>query len=413
MGSVGRLRGARGFGPRGARGVGEKLVNERYLAIPTGPICISLLTSVRPPVYGSRILNRRGGIVSVRTGGHPGVWGGSGRRSRLVRARVRVALLCGALLMVLATPAAASAESYREAVEGTSGLTHFWPMGESSGSTLADVKGSADAEVSSSGVTLGQAGGLPGESSTSVLFDGSAGAAHASVDLSGTHVVTVEFWMKWGSFASDDHLALELTPDFNEYSGGFLVDPDATPGSDFAVSIGKGGSRNTVFFARPSAGVWHYYAFVIDTEAGAEDEITPYVDGHVVSYTKSESGTGGRGTSRTPPCSGCRVTRAPCLARGACRISRCMTPRSAPKRSPLTTSWVPAARKRRSGPGRRSRQLGCRCVWTRRGPPRLAAPSPTTPGISTAPKATEPTRAAPPPRHTHSPLRAPIPSICA
>ncbi len=194
--------------------------------------------------------------------------------------------------MALGASAPAGAESYREAVEGTSGLVHFWPMGESSGSTLADVKGSANAEVSGSGVTMGQPGGLAGESSTSVLFDGSSGAAHASVDLSGTHVLTVEFWMKWGSFAADDHLALEFTPNFNEYAGGLLVDPDATPGSDFAVSIGKSGSRNTVFFARPSAGAWHHYAFVIDTEAAAEDEITPYVDGHAVSYTKSESGTG-------------------------------------------------------------------------------------------------------------------------
>jgi concanavalin A-like lectin/glucanase superfamily protein len=201
-----------------------------------------------------------------------------------------VALLLG-LLFLLGAARTARAETYEHAVESTTGLTHFWPMSESSGSSFADATGGANAEVLG-GVTLGEPGGLVGDSSTSALFNGSSGAARASVDLSGTHKLTVEFWMKWSTFAEDDHLALELTPNFNEYAGGFLVDPDASPGTDFAVSIGEGSSRNTVYFERPSAGVWHYYAFVLNTEAPAETQITPYVDGHAVSYTKTESGTG-------------------------------------------------------------------------------------------------------------------------
>jgi alpha-tubulin suppressor-like RCC1 family protein len=181
--------------------------------------------------------------------------------------------------------------AYEQAVEKTAGVSHFWPMGESSGSSFADAIAGDNAELTS-GVTLGEAGGLVDDSATSALFDGSTGTAHAGVDLSSTHELTVEFWMKWGAYASDDRLALEFTPNFNEYSGGFLIDPDATPGSDFAVSIGRSTSRNTVYFERPSAGIWHYYAFVIDTEAAAETQITPYVDGHTMSYTKSESGTG-------------------------------------------------------------------------------------------------------------------------
>jgi alpha-tubulin suppressor-like RCC1 family protein len=201
------------------------------------------------------------------------------------------ALLASLIIALLSATPSASAETYREAVEGTASLSHFWPMGESSGSSFADAVGGANAEVLG-GVTLGEPGGLVGDSSTSALFNGSSGAARASVDLSGTHKLTVEFWMKWSAFAEDDHLALEFTPNFNEYAGGLLVDPDASPGTDFAVSIGEGSSRNTVYFERPSAGVWHYYAFVLNTEAPAETEITPYVDGHAVSYTKTESGTG-------------------------------------------------------------------------------------------------------------------------
>ena len=143
-------------------------------------------------------------------------------------------------------------------------------------------------------MTLGKPGGLVEDSSTSAAFDGTSGAAAAKVDLSGTSKLTVEFWMKWKAFAGDDHLALEFTPNFNENPGGFLVDPDATPGSDFAVALGQyyTGHNNNVLFERPTAEQWHYYAFVIDTEASGETEITPYVDGHEVSYSKLATGTG-------------------------------------------------------------------------------------------------------------------------
>lgn len=200
-------------------------------------------------------------------------------------------LLVGAVFLSAAAQGA-SAESYEEAVEGTSGVAHFWPMGESSGSSFADVVGGANAEVSSSGVTLGEPGGLVEDLSTSAAFDGSSGAAQASINLTGTHELTVEFWMKWHAYGADDRLALEFTPNFNSNPGGFIVDPDATPGSDFAVTIGNGSHYNNVMFERPSAETWHYYAFVIDTEEPAGSEITPYVDGRAVPYTKLVSDTG-------------------------------------------------------------------------------------------------------------------------
>jgi hypothetical protein len=47
-----------------------------------------------------------------------------------------------------------------------------------------------------------------------------------------------------------------------------------------------------VYFTRPSAGVWHHYAFVLDATAPAATQITPYIDGQPVAYTKGASGTG-------------------------------------------------------------------------------------------------------------------------
>ena len=71
---------------------------------------------------------------------------------------------------------------------------------------------------------------------------------------------------------------MEFTNNFNEAPGGFLVDPNSSYGS-FAVGIGSGASRNTTLFARPSAGQWHHYAFVLDTTAPAAEQVVPYVDG--------------------------------------------------------------------------------------------------------------------------------------
>ena len=40
-------------------------------------------------------------------------------------------------ISLLTLAPSASAESYEEAVEGTTGISHFWPMGEVSGSSFA------------------------------------------------------------------------------------------------------------------------------------------------------------------------------------------------------------------------------------------------------------------------------------
>jgi hypothetical protein len=81
------------------------------------------------------------------------------RRERTDRGRWPDCSIAVAAIFLLALPLTASAETYPEAVEGTAGVAHFWPMGEASGSTFADVVGGANAEASG-GVTLGEPGGL-------------------------------------------------------------------------------------------------------------------------------------------------------------------------------------------------------------------------------------------------------------
>jgi PKD repeat protein len=179
--------------------------------------------------------------------------------------------------------------TYSSTVLGTPGLVSYWRMGEASGTSLQDSKGTNDATLH--GATLGVPGALGGDSNSATRFNGtSTDWASAPLDLSQTPQVTVEFWLNWNQYVNDDELALEFTSNFNNARGGFLIDPNASEGS-FAVGLGNGAGRNNVFIQRPSAGAWHMYTFVMDTTAAGATQIIPYVDGQPVSYTKAASGT--------------------------------------------------------------------------------------------------------------------------
>ena len=174
---------------------------------------------------------------------------------------------------------------YSQTILGTSGLLHYWRMGETSGSTFADSKGSAPATAS--GASLGVPGALTGDSNGAARFDGTNDFASADLNLSNTGVITLEFWLKWNTFANDDDLAFEFTPNYNVNQGGFLVDPN-DPTGRFQLSHRDGGfwsGYNTAVFNRPTPAAWHHYALVLDRPAAATNELKIYVDGAVASTT--------------------------------------------------------------------------------------------------------------------------------
>ena len=190
------------------------------------------------------------------------------------------------------TVSVAGVSSYPDAVKDTPGLIHYWRLGETSGTTLADSVGTANA-TTSGGPTLGVPGGISAEPNTAAHFDGVDDSARAAVNLSGMSAITVEFWLNVDLYGNNDEMALELTDNFNQNTGGFLIDPNAPQGGGkFGVGIGTPDTRNDAYFERPSAGQWHHYAIVFDSSAPAKQQITPYVDGKPVAYTKSAEGTG-------------------------------------------------------------------------------------------------------------------------
>ncbi len=181
---------------------------------------------------------------------------------------------------------------YADAVLDTPGIAHYYPLGEASGPTIHDSKGTANGTIA--GGTFGLEGAVQGDPNTALGFNGLSDFGAIPLNLSESSQLTVEFWLKWERYANNDALAMEFTPNFNENTGGFLVDPNAPEfGGTFGVGIGVNGTRNSVFFPRPTAGVWHHYAFVLDSTAPSGSEITPYVDGQPVAFQIDSAGTGG------------------------------------------------------------------------------------------------------------------------
>jgi hypothetical protein len=144
-------------------------------------------------------------------------------------------------------------------------------------------------------VSLNQSHPLTDDTNAAATFDGTNDYASAPLNLSTTSKLTIEFWMRWNTvlYTNNDDQALELTSNFNNTNGGFLINPaSSTSSSRFEVAIGRGTSRNSIYFTRPSVLAWHHYAFVIDTTAAASQQILAYVDGKAVAVTKGSSGTG-------------------------------------------------------------------------------------------------------------------------
>jgi Glycosyl hydrolases family 18/Concanavalin A-like lectin/glucanases superfamily/Bacterial Ig domain/Putative Ig domain len=167
----------------------------------------------------------------------------------------------------------------------SSGPFAYWKLDDGSGATVSDSSGNGSTVNlfnSPSWLT-----GANCVASSCLSFNGTNQYGAVALNLSDTSAVTLSFWMNWTSYANDDRLAFEFSPDFNGVATGFMVDPNSSynGGGQFEVGFQGDGGYNQVLFARPTPG-WHHYAFVFNKGAAADNEVTPYVDGVAVPYTK-------------------------------------------------------------------------------------------------------------------------------
>ena len=90
-----------------------------------------------------------------------------------------------------------SSSSYKSAIMGTSGLASYWRLDEASGTTACDSKGS-NRGTYQSGVTLGQAGALSGDSNSAVDLNGTTGSVTipSSASLDPSAQISLEAWVR-------------------------------------------------------------------------------------------------------------------------------------------------------------------------------------------------------------------------
>ncbi|HYF01407.1 MAG TPA: LamG domain-containing protein, partial [Planctomycetota bacterium] len=177
------------------------------------------------------------------------------------------------------------------------GLVGHWTFDDAAGTTAADASGHGRT-ATLIGAPTWEAANKPAvnfNNPSALSFNGTGQAGGVRLDLSGTNVVSVAFWLYWDAYANDDRLALEFGTSqapgqgFNELTTGFLIDPNSAsfPGQ-FEVAVKGNAGYQNITFARPSAAAWHHYVIVFDKSVGGgAPEVIPYVDGAVAAFAQS------------------------------------------------------------------------------------------------------------------------------
>lgn len=94
------------------------------------------------------------------------------------------------------------------------------------------------------------------------LFNGTSDFIRPALNLTGTSVLIVSFWLYWDTNANDDDLAMEFGTTAYTAVNGFIIDPNnSVVANTVMVGMGKGsgGSAWVDRFARPSAATWHHW----------------------------------------------------------------------------------------------------------------------------------------------------------
>ena len=161
--------------------------------------------------------------------------------------------------------------------------TTYWRLGEASGTTSSDSSGAShDGTYSATGVTLGAAGALKGDTNTAVTLNGSTGSVQDTSGAGapiGSAARSLEIWFKTAITTSQ--------PIFNYGTAGSL--------SQFSVNLMdthvlvNDGTETLDFTAGGSSadGGWHHLVVTYDGTTG----VMVYIDGSAVGTAQATSGS--------------------------------------------------------------------------------------------------------------------------
>jgi hypothetical protein len=132
-------------------------------------------------------------------------------------------------------------------------------------------------------------GGGGGVAATARQFNGTNQylQSASAVNLSGTQVLTISFFLYWDTFSNNDDFGIELTGNCGSNVGGFAINPNEASGVfEFAVCGNVPGVNYLACtIARPSAAAWHHY--MLQWSATGVNTCQAYVDGSSVTTTKA------------------------------------------------------------------------------------------------------------------------------
>jgi hypothetical protein len=156
---------------------------------------------------------------------------------------------------------------YSSAILATPGLVSYWRLGESSGTSATDSKGSNTGTYTST-LTLAQPGAIQGDSNTSVQLSatGSIVATQITVPVN----VTWEGWVKLASWPTNSTVIGQW--DGTHGSMLYLVNPSG----NHSITMWVQGASTADVIPGPSLNAWHY---LVGTYDGTNARV--YVDGQL------------------------------------------------------------------------------------------------------------------------------------
>lgn len=167
--------------------------------------------------------------------------------------------------------------AYSDVVLATTGISTYWKLGETVGTTAADSQDSATGTYTG-GYTLGVTG-IPGSADTAVSFNGTTGYINvpdtAAIDLGNTF--SLEFWIKRGSTGSVQVLAGKGP------TGGYTPAIESNNKPTFYGYALGGSCESSV--AITDTTTWHHVVFVA---GGGVNNDKIYVDGADVTVTLAD-----------------------------------------------------------------------------------------------------------------------------
>jgi hypothetical protein len=174
--------------------------------------------------------------------------------------------------------------NYTQTISNESNVLYYWPMSESSGTSLAATIGSTAINVT--GATVGSSGRV----GNAVSFDGvnDYGVTASSLNLSSYSKLAVEMLIYIPSYGTTSGKKVwELGTSIAGSTGAFSLATDGgTDGATAATNVALLGNTgySIGLYTRPTIGSWHHVVTVYDKTAST-NEVSLYVDGVLQTVT--------------------------------------------------------------------------------------------------------------------------------